>query len=366
MHCSVDNIKLAHALKTTNKATAKNMSLAVLKCVLLEARGETLTVRATNLDIGVEVTLPARVTEEGVVAVPGEIVGSLLSYARVQGDITLKLEDTTLSVAAHGTHTSINTHNADDFPKIPRISSTTSFDIPTTDLLNGLKSVWYAAATSTMKPELSSVACIAGQGAITFVATDSFRLAEKKISVRGLKDFPTFLIPVKNVSELVRNLEDVTGTVTVMIDETQIAFQFGTTYFTSRIVDGIFPDYGQIIPKEFSTEITVLKDDFTQALKTSAIFANKFNQIHFDINPKAKLCSLQTSNTDVGAAETQLTAALQGEPLEIRFNYRYINDAMQSIPSDSVVLQFSGIGRPMIIRGVGDNSFTYLTMPMNR
>ena len=366
MHCSVDNLELANALRATDKATAKNMSLAVLKCVLLEATKDTLTVRATNLDIGIEVTIPARVTTPGVVAVPGDVVGSLLANTSKSGDVVLKTEDTTLSVTTAGVHTSINTHNAEDFPKLPHGIDGTQVAVPGTDLLSGLKSVWYAAATSTMKPELASIAVQYRDGAMVFVATDSFRLAEKKVSVRGLTEFETFLIPVKNVSELIRNLEDVSGEVQLTVSDSQIVCEFGSTYFTSRIVDGVFPDYGQIIPKEFSTEVTLLKADFIQALKTSAIFANKFNQIHFAIDPKAKSFALQTSNTDIGAAETALSAALEGDELEIRFNYRYINDAMQSIPADSVVLQFSGIGRPMIIRGVGDNSFTYLTMPMNR
>ena len=366
MHCSVDNTKLTQALRIADKATTKNMSLAVLKCVLLEAQKDTLVVRATNLDIGVEVAIPARVKQEGVVAVPGDVVGSLLTSTNEQGDITLKLEDTTLSVVTKSVNTSINTHNAEDFPKLPRLSGGVTVTIPAQDLLNGLKSVWYSAATSTMKPELASIACIYENGQIIFVATDSFRLAEKRVAVRDITEFPTFLIPVKNVSELIRNLEDVNEKVELTIEETQIACSFGDTYFTSRIVDGIFPDYNQIIPTEFSTEVTLLKSDFAHALKTASIFANKFNQIHFDINPKDKYCALQTSNTDIGASETKLSAALEGDALEIRFNYRYINDSLQSITADSVVLQFSGIGKPMIIKGVGDNSFTYLTMPMNR
>lgn len=365
MHCTVDSTQLTKALRATDKATAKRMSLAVLQCVLLEATNETLTVRATNLDIGIEVQLPARVKESGVVAVPGDVLGSLLASG-VTGDVTLALEDTTLNVKTKTTHTSINTHNADDFPRIPRLTGGTTLTIGAAELLKGCKSVWYAAATSVMKPELASVAVRYVNGKMVFVATDSFRLAEKQVSVRNVAEFDTFLIPVVNVSELVRNLEDRSGDVVLTITDSQIACQFEDTYITSRIVDGVFPDYGQIIPKEFTTEVTILKADFVTALKTSAIFANKFNQIHFDIAPSDKRFSLQTSNSDIGAAETTLSAALEGDDLEIRFNYRYINDALQSITADSVVLQFSGVGKPMIMRGVGDNSFTYLTMPMNR
>jgi DNA polymerase-3 subunit beta len=135
----------------------------------------------------------------------------------------------------------------------------------------------------------------------------------------------------------------------------------------SRVIDGVFPDYRQIIPKGYATEAVVLKQDLLNALKISNIFSDKFNQIHLTIDPKGKIFQIQTKNSDVGENVTNVDAALTGDKVEINFNYRYISDCFQSIDADSVSLQFGGMNRPMVIRPVsGDQTFMYLAMPMNR
>ena len=152
----------------------------------------------------------------------------------------------------------------------------------------------------------------------------------------------------------------------IIFSKNQISLSTDNIYLTSRIIDGTFPDYKQIIPKEYSTEAIVLKADLLNALKLTNIFSDKFNQITLIIKPKEKLFELQAKNTDVGENKTQISASTSGEEIEVKFNLKYFIDCFQSIYQDSATIHLGGDNKPIIIRGASDISFTYLIMPMNR
>jgi len=357
--------KLAWAISRAEKITGKNLSLPVLQCILLEAKNNTLIVRSTNLDLGIELSIPVKVEEEGVVAIPGGVLTSFVSQIQSK-NIILETIEGNLKVSTNQNSTTIKSVLSDDFPKIPVIEDGKSFSIEAQEFIRGLKSVWYCSSTSSMKPELSSVYIYPDKEEAVFVATDSFRLAEKRVSLKKAKDFPSILLPQKNVPEVMRILEGVSGEVQVKMNKNQIAFSFDGCYLTSRIVDGVFPDYRQIIPKEFKTEAVVLKDDFMNALKIANIFSDAFKQVNVKVDPNKKIFEIRTRNSEVGDNMNRIEGAITGDPIEINFNYKYINDSFQSLDSDSISLQFAALNRPMIMKGVSDSTFTYLVMPMNK
>jgi DNA polymerase-3 subunit beta len=191
-------------------------------------------------------------------------------------------------------------------------------------------------------------------------------LAEKKIKIKNIEEIPGILIPFKNVSEILRIFGEVQDIVKVCFNKNQISFSANNIYLTSRIIDGVFPDYRQIIPKEFKIEAVVLKQDLLNALKLSNIFSDKFNQINLKILPKEKLFELSSANNDVGENKTFLDAAIKGEDVTLGFNYKYFLDCFQSINTDSISIKLNQSSKPIVISGSSDNSFTYLIMPMNR
>ena len=156
------------------------------------------------------------------------------------------------------------------------------------------------------------------------------------------------------------------GPIKVCFNKNQISFSSDSIYLTSRIIDGIFPDYRQIIPKDSSTDAVVLKQDLLNALKLSNIFSDKFNQVNLKISPKEKVFELSSVNNDIGENKTYLDAVLNGESIELGFNYKYFLDCLQSVTTDSLSIKLSGISRPIVISPISDSSFTYLIMPMNR
>lgn len=358
--------KLYEALHKADKLTSKNATLPVLSCVLLEAVDSFLTIKATNLDIGVEIKIPVKVLKEGTVAIPSSLFVSYISNLSKDHKLTLEVVKGTLFITNEKNESQIKTVSHEDFPSIPRLESTKTFDISSDNLLDGLKSVWYSASTSSMKPELSSVYIYQKDDSIIFVATDSFRLAEKKVRVKNTNEFESVLIPFKNVSEIIRIFDQFDVDIQVVFDKNQIAFKTDGVYVVSRIIDGIFPDYNQIIPKTNSSEVVVLKNDLTQALKLSNIFANKFNQVTMTVRPSDGVFEIQSKDIDKGENRNVVQGTLRGVDIEISFNQRYITDSFNSIDSDSLTLYFNGSGKPLVIKGVGDTSFMYLVMPMNK
>ncbi|MBI1999195.1 MAG: DNA polymerase III subunit beta [Parcubacteria group bacterium] len=364
MKISVSKNKLQYAVSRAERMTGKNLSLPILSTILLLASDDVLKVRSTNLDIGIEFEVPVKMKKEGIIAVPGNLLNNLLSYIN-EDDIVLEEEKGNLSVKTRKNNSLIKGFPYEDFPTLPVVSAEKTSPFPVQTLLNGLKSVWYSASTSDIKPEISSVFISLNPEYSTFVATDSFRLSEKKIQSQGNKEDLSILVPLRNVAEIIRVFEDKNGDVMIRSDKNQISFHYDGVYLTSRLIDGVFPDYKQIIPKTSTTDAVVLKQDLVNALKVSHLFADKFNQVVLTIDPSAKQFTIASKNADIGEHSVSLDAALSGEPVTLRFNQRYLADCLQSVASDSVSLQCNGEARPVVVRNVGDRSFTALVMPLN-
>src|SRR3989338_755235 len=358
--------KLSYAISKAERITGKNITLPILSCVLLDAHDSLLTIKATNLDLGIEITLPVKVIKPGKTAVSGSVLYNFISNITNDKNITLEVVNDNLKISTKHTNSIIKAFPVDDFPNIPRVSKEKTFNFNVPGLIKGFKSVMYSSSVSTIRPVLSSIFLSSEEDGVVFVATDSFRLSEKRVGVKKHKEFGQILIPFKNAGEIIRTLEDIKDDVFVCLNENQISFSYNDIYITSRVIDGVFPDYKQIIPKETKTEAIVLKQDLISGLRISNIFSDKFSQVTFNVRPKEKVFEITTKNMDIGENINNIDAVITGEELTISFNYKYIIDCFQSIDSDSVSLSFSDTNKPMVVRGVGDKSFLYLVMPMNK
>lgn len=358
--------QLEDALSKVSKIAGKNITLPVLSGLYFEAKKNNLSIKATNLDLGISINLPVKTIEEGVMVVPAQTIYPLIVSLEKDRNVSMNMKDQTLEVKTARVKTNIKTLPSEDFPLIPEIEDDGVFSIPTRDFIFGIRSVIYAAATGSIKPELSSVAITHDKEFLVFAATDSFRLAEKKIRIKTNPHFKQILIPQKNALEIVRIFDKNEDDVSISIKEHQIALRSKNFYLTSRVVEGVFPDYKQIIPKETTSKVVLLKQDLINSLKTSLIFSNTFNQLTLKLSPKNKFFEIESKNSTVGESVNFVDAVLEGEDLSININHRYFTDCFQSIPPDSLSLNFSGQARPIVIQGVGDTSFLYLMMPMNQ
>jgi len=363
IECGIEKIK--NGISQVERITGKNLTLPVLNSILFIASGKSLKLRATNLSLGIEIEIPAKVEQEGVLAISGSVLSGVFSNIIQNENISLEGVEGNLLIKSKKSKIKIKGQAYNDFPTIPIVEGE-SFIIEAKKLVDGIKAVYYSSSPSDIKPEISSVYIYSNEENLVFVSTDSFRLAEKKVKVKGLKEIPSIIIPFKNVPEILRIFSEIHTEVKVCFNKNQISFSSDNIYLTSRVIDGVFPDYRQIIPKEFKTDAVVLKQDLLNALKLSNIFSDKFNQLNLNINPKEKVFELSSMNNDIGENKTYLDGALKGEEIELGFNYKYFLDCFQSINVDSVSIRLNQSSKPIVVSGAGDNSFTYLIMPMNR
>ncbi len=346
-------------------AERKVLSLPALSGIAIVADESGIHLRATNLETSIELTIEGDVTEEGMVAVPAAILREITSSFSGTGSVTLKLAGDTITITTGKAKSTIKTLPHDDFPAFSSPDSPkTEFSLPGAVLRALVASVAPYASPSTVRPELASVLLSAEGGVVKAVATDSFRLAEKKVSVTGsVKPF-SILIPAKNALDIVQVLPDTDLTVTA--DEHQCAFSFAGGMALTRLVAMQYPDYAQIIPKSFATEATVLKKDFEQGLRRVAVFSDSFQKVRLGFAVAAKGIELSARNADVGESSEQVPASITGDTLELSFNHRYLHAPLSGLAAESITLSASGIGRPLVIRGAGDTSYLYLVMPMNQ
>lgn len=358
--------KIESSITKASRLANKHLTLPVLSCVYLEATSDNkLIIKSTNLDIGLEIENKIKTIEPGVVAVPANILINVLLSIREE-NLFFETVDNNLKINSGKNSALIKCMSHEDFPSIPKLENSKIVKINSQELLMGFKSVWYSASNSNIKPELSSVYIYKGDNNLVFVSTDSFRLAEKKVNTKNPTDFPQTLIPYKNVSEIIKLLDDYKDEVNVIFEKNQVAFITRDMYLVSRLIDGSFPDYKQIIPKEYISTATILKSDLVNSIKTSNIFSDSLNQVKLKVNSKEKALNIESKNNDVGEYKESINASVTGDELELNFNNKYITDCIQSITSDSLVLSFGGAGKPLAISGASDKSFLYIVMPMNR
>jgi DNA polymerase-3 subunit beta len=356
---------ISGAVGIVSRFIERRANLPVLASVLVVAEHGKLLLRATNLECGVEMSLPAKVEEEGVVAVPGLTFAGFLNNARgknVRGVLTGEV----LKLQGERVVASIKTLPHEDFPTLPHVSASSSFTVRAGDIIRALRSVVYCASISTVKPELQSVLLRGEGGRLTTAATDSFRLAEKIVPLRKGSSVSELLIPARNTLELIRILEMYSGDVEFYYNENQISTHVGDIYYTSRLIDGAFPNYRQILPKSFTTEAVVLREDMVSALKSLTIFTDKFLQVSLVIEPQKKVLTLSSHNPDVGEERVELRATISGDTVAMNFNSKYLADSLTPIVGESVRIYSNGPGKPLLIRDAADDSFLYLAMPMNR
>ena len=365
LECGLENLK--KILPVIDRITGKNLTLQILSSVLLIANGKTLKIRATNLDLGIEVEIPVKIEKEGVVAIKSSVFNNFLNSLHNEKNIFLELQNDNLKISSPSTTALLKTQPHADFPTIPTLTNGKTFSIEAKKLISGISSVFYSASLSDIKPEIATIYIHHQGDELIFVATDSFRLAEKRVKIKNTADIEDILIPFKNINEIVKVLE-LCGEkeVKIVFSKNQISFFYENTYLTSRLIDGIFPDYAQIIPKEYKTTTTILKDDLANALKSNNLFTDKFNQVSISVDPTKKELFLYTKSGEVGEIKSKINGSFSGEKIQANFNYRYLFDVFQSIQNESITLSFVSESKPVTIQGVGDQSFLYLVMPLNR
>ena len=363
---TVDKQEFKEGVHNASRFSQKSAgSLPALSGVALIASDGVIALRATNLETGVDIRVTGEVKAPGVAVVPAAILREITTSQIGSGLLTIEYSGDTLTLSSSAGKSTIKTLPSDDFPSLPvpegKIATIT---VPGALISNLIATVVSCASPSTVRPELGSVLISSKGSELISVATDSFRLAEKRIALSEILPEFSILIPAKNATEIIQTIPDTE--IEIRIDEHQCAFSWPQGVLSTRLVTLPYPDYVQIIPKTFIAEATLLKKDFDAALRRSSIFSDSFQKIKVAIQPADSVVKIYAKNNDVGESAETIPSAITGEAVELSFNHRYVSAPLSMISGENIMLQASGIGRPMLIRGQGDASFLYLVMPMNQ
>lgn len=371
--CLQENLNFG--LQSTGHLVNKNINLPILNNVLIEAKEGGLKLSSTNLEIGISCQVRCKVEDGGSFTVDAKLLSDYVNLLP-NDQININLEkDDFLKISCRNSNTKMKGIAADDFPVIPEIEKNNPFKIKIKDFKKALSQVIFAVSVSETRPEISGVLMSFNKfekGKLFMVGTDSYRLTEKNIPILGSSEEKEVIVPVKTLQEVLRilsNLKDQSNAVEEMevyLSDNQILFVCDSVELISRLIEGQFPDYKQIIPTETKTKVTIATSELTKAIKTVALFSKTGI---FDINllfEPAKGLIMQATNAQVGESKAELEVAFEGTFNETTLNYRYLLDGLSNITADEVELSLVDNNIPFIMKPKGDDSYTYIVMPIRQ
>lgn len=364
MHISCTQENLAKGVAAVNRIVGVRSTLPILSHMLLATDKGRLTISGTDLEVALIVSIGAKVEKEGSITVPARLLADFVS-SNQDKTIDLSVENTQITAKSDHVTAHLNGLDAEDFPLIPDVTSDQSYQIQPSDLKEAINHVVFATALDETRPVLTGVLCTLHRSSLTLVATDSYRLAERTIPL--MKPAPkdvSCIIPARTLSEVGRLLEISKDSVTVTIAQTQVSFSFGSCTLISRILEGTYPDYKQIIPKKTTTTAQVSLGALQSALKLASSFSRDVSHnIRIVFSPNNPITITATS-ANIGDTSNTVDSTTTGETLEIAFNAKFILDILAVMPGDSVTIHCAGKVSPALIIPSSRNDYRTLVMPL--
>lgn len=362
MKITISQKNLKKALTLVEKIVSKNTSLPILNNILLKTENGRLKVSATNLEIGINYSIGAKIEEVGQIAVPARIISDFMGNI-MDDKILLTTRNNILSINSERHKTQILGFDAKNFPIIPKIKSKPLAIIPIKLLKNSLLTVLDSVAISETRPELAGVFIDFNNDKITFAATDSFRLTEKSVDFKNIIQKQSFILPRNTVVELIRVASELEGDMFFNISDNQVSFSNDDFEMVSRLIDGSYPDYKKIIPEKFISKVLVRKDELDKDIRLAGLFSTNISDIK--INCLEDRMIILAKNSDKGEIETFINASLKNQPFEVSLNFHYLLDGLKILDTEKVVIEFTGQGSPLIMRPNDDKKdVVYLIMPL--
>jgi DNA polymerase III subunit beta len=368
---------LKKALMAVSNISSKNINLPILNNVLLRAIDGKINLIATNLEIGITYDLRGKVEREGSIALDAK---TLLNYVSLLPNQKVVIEqiNNNVSIICENFQTTVNGSVADEFPIIPEITKGNIFKINSNKFKNALSQVIFSASLNDSRIELSGILMRLGNDTLTLAATDSVRLAEKKIELLKKEDVvedSLIILPARTAQELIRIVSgfsdedesvDNTNELIAKIGDTQISMSTGPVEIVSRLIEGRFPDYQQIIPANFKSKITLNKNELTRAVKAASLFSkNEINDVVLFASEKENKMDVYSSGQK-GECRTKLIAEIEGGDSEFILNFRYLLEGLGAINSEKAIFDLVDGTLPCVLKGEGHDDYKYIIMPIKR
>jgi DNA polymerase-3 subunit beta len=377
---------LSQGLNIVSHIASKNTSLPILNNVLIKAEKGILNLITTNLEIGIKCQVRGKIEKEGAYTVNSKLLNDYINLLNQQ-KIEVELKNDNLEITTEQQTTKIKGNSADEFPLIPQLERKNMYQCEIEDLVQAFSQVLFAVSVSETRPEISGVYMSFSENVLTLAATDSYRLAEKKVKLKETaKDEKEVIIPARTAQELLRILgtsrqteiedgKESSNLVSIYFEDNQVLFSFGNIELVSRIIEGQYPNYRQIIPANYKTKGVINVSDFSKAVKTASLFSRAGI---FDINLefKAGKLNISSTNNQLGENKSKLSGSIEGEDNRVVINYRYLLDGLQNIDSTDVIYEMIDPANPCILRpaeslndkkeAIAGQDYLYIIMPIKQ
>ncbi|MBU1164589.1 DNA polymerase III subunit beta [Patescibacteria group bacterium] len=377
MKLSATQENLNQGLLVVSHVAAKSTSLPILNNILIKAEGGSIKLLSTNLEIGVTCVIRGKVEKDGSFTVQSRLLAdyvNLLPKKNVNLEV-LEEEDKegTLNIKCENYSTKIKGASSNDFPLIPEIDKKNPVTVSASELRQAISQTIFAVAASETRPEISGVLLSVAGDQLTLAATDSYRLAEKTIKIKGGKETKV-IVPARTMQEILRILSSFKDpsaienieNVKLYITENQILFVVDNIELISRLVEGQYPDYRQIIPEQNKTKASLDKQELVKATKTASLFTRSgIYDVNLDFSVAGKKLIVSSTNNQLGENISELDAKLEGEENNIVVNYKYLLDGLAVMESDDVALEMNDSSNPCVLKSQ-DKDYIYIVMPIKQ
>lgn len=359
-------------LNILSRVVSSKPGLPILNNVFLQTEKGKLIMKATDLELSITTWIGADVDDEGKITLPAKQLSEFVNSIPEE-IVNVEVEKQNFNISTSNNSASFNTMPSDDFPSIPDVASKKDpfIQINSADLVMAINRVAFAAATDDIKPVLTGVKVEIEEDGVSFVATDGLRLSKQVIKTVKGKQSKSFLVPVRAFTELSHIINEMGGdeeliSIYLIEDKNQVMFRVGGIDLISRLIDGEFPEYKQIIPTGYKTKSEIGREDFLNSLKVVDIIARSVlgNKMILDIDSKGDKISLSATQADLGKNESHFPCKVEGEDLKIAFSSKLLTDILNHVDSDELIFECSESIRPGVFKIKGDEDFIHLVMPM--
>lgn len=374
MQFSCNQDTFAKYLNIANRIAAGKPGLPILNNVLFRTQKGKLLITVTDLEISLNTWIGADIQSEGSITVPVKQLSEFINSVSSE-KIDISLNGNTLNVKADENIVDLNTMPADDYPSVPEIKDEKAvLGISKDEIVKMVNRVAFSAAVDDIKPVLTGVKMEVDGNSASFVATDGLRLSRQVVELdNSVEKEMSFLIPVKAFQELAHIIGDFeigkSDDLVKMFfieDRNQVLFRFNDIDIISRLIDGKFPEYKQIIPTGFKTKCLFGKEEFISALKVTNIIARTVlgNKLILNIDTDKEIMTMSATQSDVGSNKSSIHGSISGNNLQIAFSARLLSDILSHADGEKVSFECSEPVKPGVLKIEGDDTFIHLVMPM--
>lgn len=360
--CLKENIE--RAVIMAERFAGKNMALPILGSVLFETHANQLRVIATNLEYAVQIMVPGKIIKEGKVSVPSKTISQLIQSIKDE-KVDIEEKQNNLILKTNSRDVKINGISPEEFPILPEIKKIASFSVDVETLKLGLYKVLPAVSITDFKPEFTGVFFNVSQNELKIVATDTFRLAEQKMSISYKKEGEkkSFILP-HQIAQEVSRIDSMDREIVISLGENQILFETGGIKIISRIIEGNFPDYVSIIPKTFDVSVSVNKNCLKDSVKASSIFSSKLMDVSLSFMESGM--EITSSNQEIGEYRNNIPAQIANNKknTKVGFNYKYLMDGLGSLDEDEIFIGCNSENSPSLFHNKSNKDFLYVLMPI--